>query len=101
MLLDAIRSGSITFVDDNGMKRATTDKLNPITIGEFNILVKRPLVLMDSDNKELEIISNNLNMSYFNVNAKYVKESKRFIIDKKSQYKYIDYNVFSRLKQSC
>ncbi|MEC1726942.1 hypothetical protein P9E34_19730 [Schinkia azotoformans] len=101
MLLDAIRSGSITFVDDNGMKRATTDKLNPIKIEEFNILVKRPLVLMDSDNKEMDIISSNLNMSYFNVNAYYVKESKRFIIDKKSQYKYIDYNVFSRLKQSC
>ncbi|MED4354473.1 hypothetical protein P9265_19540 [Schinkia azotoformans] len=101
MILDGIRSGSIKFVDDNGMKRATTDKLNPITIEEFNILVNRPLVLMDSKNKEIEIISNNLNMSYFNVSAHYAKVSKCFVIDKKSKYKYIDASVFSKLKQSC
>src|SRR5699024_737596 len=93
-LLRWIRERKITFTynKDSKMYDSNTYKLHSILHEDYCRLVERPLVLRD-DKKELEIVKNNMNRTYFNTANRYVLRDTYYVDEKESTYTDLkDYN---------
>ncbi|WP_286231289.1 hypothetical protein [Neobacillus mesonae] len=111
---EAVRSGYVKFVNKDGwMIPANTNKLNPITEREYQILRYRPLgnygainieygsgdrkykIPMYGNNfpfsgLEVEIIKNRRNMELFNIGSHHEIVEQSYIAEQGKIYKYID-----------
>lgn len=89
-IFTAILEGKVKFVNrGNWMIPVNTNKLNPLTLAEYDFLINRLLINFGKDNKEMDIIKKRVNLKYFNIGSHHELLDKKYIFEKQ-RYKYIN-----------
>lgn len=92
-ILERVLNGYIKFKEVDGwMVPVNTDKLNPLTVAEYNILRFGSLRLLYQDNQKvaMDIIKKRINLSKFNLGSHHVLLDRTYLVTNEREYKYID-----------
>lgn len=92
-ILERVMTGYIKFKEVDGwMIPVNTDKLNPLTVKEYNILKYGSLVFLYQDNLQepINIIKKRVKLNKFNLGSHHELLDRAYLVTDDRQYKYIN-----------
>ncbi|WP_226087462.1 hypothetical protein [Mesobacillus sp. S13] len=92
-LLERVFNGYIKFNEVDGwMIPVNTDKLNPLTVKEYNILKHGSLMFLYQDNQKvvMDIIKKRINLIKFNIGSHHELLDHTYLVSNDREYKYIN-----------